>query len=156
LQRGPDRARPGAVGKDQPEVGNDECREAQCRGVSLAFLADGSTLWKQSVLSGKPKFPIHPSNSWATETPVADENGLYAYCGATGTVAGMSHDGSTRWTADVGVIKTSNGFGAGSSLAIHEGKVLVQNLSEQSATITCFDTTGRLNYRKKILFRPGP
>ncbi len=101
--------------------------------------ADGSTVWTQSVISGKPKFPIHPSNSWATETPVADENGLYVYFGASGTVAGLSHDGSTRWTVDVGVFKTSNGFGTGSSLAIHEGRVFVQNLSEQNATIRCFE-----------------
>jgi len=108
--------------------------------VVCLSLTDGSTVWKQSVISGKPKFPIHPSNSWATETPVADEDGLYVYFGATGIVAGLSHDGSIRWTADVGVFRTSNGFGTGSSLAIHEGKVFVQNLSEQSATITCLET----------------
>ena len=109
--------------------------------VACLNLGDGSTIWKQSVVSGKPKFPIHPSNSWATETPVADENGLYVYFGASGTVAGLSHDGTLRWKADVGVFKTSNGFGTGSSLAIHDGKVFVQNLSEQNASITCFETT---------------
>jgi hypothetical protein len=144
-----------ADGDVKPRNFADGVKSPQSMGVSLFAkapnitmdwqvfclnLADGSTSWTQSVISGKPKFPIHPSNSWATETPAADENGLYVYFGATGVVAGLSHDGSIRWSANVGVFKTSNGFGTGSSLTIHEGKVFVQNLSEQSATITCFET----------------
>lgn len=144
-----------ADGDVRPRNFADGLKSPQSMGVSLfakapnmtmdwqvvcLSLVDGSTIWTQSVISGKPKFPIHPSNSWATETPVSDENGLYVYFGATGVVAGLSHEGSIRWTANVGVFKTTNGFGTGSSLAIHQGKVFVQNLSEESATITCFET----------------
>jgi outer membrane protein assembly factor BamB len=110
----------------------------------------GSVLWRQTVHSGKPKYAIHPSNSFATESPVADENGVYVYFGACGTVAALSRDGEQRWSKNVGVFKTSNSFGTGSSLAIYEGKVYAQNLSEGSARIVCFDTrTGNVVWEAK-------
>ncbi len=99
---------------------------------------DGSILWQTSVTSGSPKYAVHPSNTYATETPVADENGIYVSFGATGTVAGLTHDGSIRWKQELGAFKTSNSFGTGSSLAIHEGRVFVQNHSEETADLHCF------------------
>ena len=103
-------------------------------------LKDGSTIWSSPVKTGKAKFSVHPSNSYATETPVADENGVYVYFGAAGIVAGMNHDGAVRWQKDIGVFKTSNSFGTGSSLAIHEGKVFAQNYNEDSSTVYCFNS----------------
>lgn len=105
---------------------------------------DGSTTWSAPVVTGKAKFSVHPSNSYATETPVVDENGIYVYFGAAGIVAGLNHDGTVRWQQDIGVFKTSNSFGTGSSLAIHEGKVFAQNYNEESSTVYCFDSqTGK-------------
>ena len=105
---------------------------------------DGRLLWEKTVHSGKPKFAIHPSNTYATESPVADESGVYVYFGAAGIVAGLDASGEVRWQRDVGVFKTSSNFGTGSSMAIHEGHVFVQNFSEGSADIYCFDTdTGK-------------
>ncbi len=99
----------------------------------------GQILWSTVVASGKPQFAIHPSNSYATETPVANADGVVAYFGATGKVAGLSTTGELLWQQDVGVYKTSNGFGTGSSLAIHDGRVFVQNFSEGSAAVVGFD-----------------
>ena len=39
-------------------------------------VSDGVVLWDKTVHSAKPKYPIHPSNTFATESPVADENGV--------------------------------------------------------------------------------
>ncbi len=102
--------------------------------------ADGAILWQTSVVSGSPKYAVHPSNTYATETPVADEDGIYVLFGATGTVAGLSHDGSILWKQELGAFKTSNRFGTGSSLAIHDGRVFVQNHSEETADLHCFAT----------------
>lgn len=102
-------------------------------------LATGKTVWEQTIVEGKPKFPIHPSNSWATETPTVDDRGVCVLFGAAGIVAGVSHDGKVRWTKDVGVFKTSNGFGTGSSLTSHDGLVFVQNYNEESAIVHAFD-----------------
>lgn len=106
---------------------------------------DGSQQWQTSVQLGKPTYAIHPSNSFATESPVADEQGVYVYFGAAGSVAGLGHDGSLRWKRDVGVFKTSNSFGTGSSLAIHSGKVFLQNFSEGSGDVLCLSSdTGEI------------
>lgn len=107
--------------------------------------SDGTVLWSKSVHSGKPKFPVHPSNTFATESPVADSNGVYVSFGAAGIVAGFSHAGEEFWKHDVGVFRTNNSFGTGSSLAIHEGKTYVQNFSEESADLLCFENaSGRI------------
>ena len=111
---------------------------------------DGSMLWQQVIHTGKPKFPVHPSNTYATESPVADSSGVYVSFGAAGVVAGLSLDGQQRWKQDVGVFKTGNSFGTGSSLAIHEGRTYVQNFSEESADVVCFDNaTGDVVWKKK-------
>ncbi|MEY3457570.1 MAG: hypothetical protein RL215_727 [Planctomycetota bacterium] len=110
--------------------------------------SDGRVLWEQTVAAGEAKFPIHPSNSWATETPAADEHGVYVYSGAAGIVAGIDHSGKLLWQRDVGVYKTSNGFGTGSSLAIHNGLVYLQNLNEEQSDVWCLDTkTGDVKWK---------
>lgn len=110
--------------------------------------ADGRLLWEQTVAEGQAKFPIHPSNSWATETPAADADGVYVYSGAAGVVVGFDHSGRQLWKQDVGVFRTSNGFGTGSSLAIHNGGVFVQNLNEEQSEVRCLDTrTGSVKWK---------
>ncbi len=101
---------------------------------------DGKFEWSKTIDEGFPKFPIHPSNSYATESPVVDDNGVYVFFGATGTVAGLSHSGGVVWRQELGAFPTSSGFGTGSSLAIHEGNVFAQHYTDKSASLTCFDT----------------
>lgn len=109
---------------------------------------DGKLVWEQTVAEGQAKFPIHPSNSWATETPAADDQGVYVYSGAAGMVAGIDHSGRKLWQREIGVFKTSNGFGTGSSVAIHKGLIYVQNLNEQQSDIWCLDTkTGDVKWQ---------
>ncbi|MFO1019999.1 MAG: PQQ-binding-like beta-propeller repeat protein [Planctomycetales bacterium] len=102
--------------------------------------ATGGKLWSKTIKEGKPKHPIHPSNTYATESPVADENGVYVFFGATGTIAGLDHQGSELWRHELGAFATSSGFGTGSSLAIHNGKVFVQHFTNGSALLVCYDT----------------
>jgi len=101
--------------------------------------SDGTVRWSKVVHSGKPKFTVHPSNTFATESPVADDNGVYVSFGAAGVVAGFNLDGEELWKHDVGVFKTSNSFGTGSSLAIHDGRTYAQNFWEESADLLCFE-----------------
>ena len=106
--------------------------------VSCLSVTDGRVLWTRTVHSAKPLYPIHPSNSFATETPVADADGVYVHFGAAGVVAGFSPAGDELWKQEVGVRKTSNSFGTGSSLAIADGHVFLQDLSEESANVICY------------------
>ena len=103
-------------------------------------LEDGKEIWSQALDSGKPKFAIHPSNTYATESPAADSDGVYVYFASTGKVAGVSHEGQLMWERSIGIFKTSNNFGTGSSVALHEGKVFIQNFTTKSANVYCLDT----------------
>lgn len=106
----------------------------------LAFdLASGKELWSVSACKAKPKFPIHPSNTWATETPVADANGVYAFIGPTGTLAAFDTAGKPLWKVELGVHAMLEGYGTGSSPAILDGKVFVQSFNAEAGWLACFD-----------------
>ncbi len=100
----------------------------------------GKALWSKPIVTAQPKFGIHPSNSYATETPAVDKDGVYAYFGSPGIVVGFDHDGNELWKKDVGSFKTGNDFGTGSSLAINDGHIYVQVLTEESSDIHCLAT----------------
>lgn len=102
---------------------------------------EGTLQWSKTVVEGRPEFPIHPSNSYATESPAVDARGVYVMFGATGTVAGLSHSGDVIWKHELGAFPTNNGFGTGSSLAIFDDSVFAQHFTEKSASLTCFETT---------------
>jgi hypothetical protein len=112
--------------------------------------ATGKTLWAKSAAKGKPKYPIHASNSYATETPCADADRVYAYFGATGTVAAFDHAGKEVWKAELGAYPTVNGFGSGSSPALGGGKVFVTSFSDEAAFVVALDAkTGKEAWRLK-------
>jgi outer membrane protein assembly factor BamB len=99
----------------------------------------GRTKWKKVVAEGKPKYPTHPSNTFATETPAADADRVYAFFGMAGTVAAYTHAGEKVWAKDVGTFPFTNGFGSGSSPVLHDGKLYVQSYNEDSAFLLCLD-----------------
>ncbi len=99
----------------------------------------GERLWAETIADGKPKYPIHPSNTYATESPVADGDGIYTFFGATGIVAALNHQGQILWRKELGAFATSSGFGTGSSMAIHNGKIFVQHFTNGSGILVCFE-----------------
>lgn len=105
-------------------------------------LATGKEKWSVSAARGEPKFPIHPSNTYATETPAADADGVYAYFGATGTLAAYDHAGKPLWKAELGAYPVVQGYGTASSLALHQGRLFVQCFNAEQAFLACFDTHG--------------
>lgn len=107
-------------------------------------LQTGATKWAKTVVSGAPKFPIHPSNTYATETPATDGKLVYSYFGATGTVAAHDFAGKEVWKAELGVGPTTNGFGTGASPALHDGKLYVQLHFDDAASLVCLSAaTGK-------------
>lgn len=102
-------------------------------------LASGNSLWSAAAFTGKPKFAIHPSNSYATETPCADQQGVYAYFGATGTAAAFDHTGKTLWTCELGAHPTDENFGTGSSPALFDGKLYLQCFNKDQAYLVCLN-----------------
>ncbi|HMO37163.1 MAG TPA: hypothetical protein PKA06_14075, partial [Gemmatales bacterium] len=61
--------------------------------VHAVDLDNGKELWQKTIHSGVPQQPIHPSNTYATETPATDGKAVYAYFGATGTLVALNFEG---------------------------------------------------------------
>ncbi|MEM8733786.1 MAG: PQQ-binding-like beta-propeller repeat protein [Planctomycetota bacterium] len=109
----------------------------------------GETIWKKVVYTGKPAYAVHPSNSYATETPIVSENAVVAYFGASGEIAAFTHDGSPLWNRNFGAHKTSNSFGTGSSLATLDNLVFLQDLSESTSDLYALSlSTGETAWKK--------
>jgi outer membrane protein assembly factor BamB len=107
-------------------------------------LETGKPLWTQSIIKAKPKYSIHPSNTYATETVCADAERVYAFFGATGTVVALDHQGKEIWRQEVGAFPFSNGFGSGSSPTLFDGKLYIASFNESRAFLLAFDAkTGK-------------
>ena len=108
--------------------------------VSCLSLQDGSQLWKQTVASAVPPV-VHPSNTYATESPASDGSHLFTFFATTGTVTAWDLDGKKLWQQDVGTYSTGNGFGTASSLAVGDGMVFVQSDNDEDSFVVAFRTT---------------
>ena len=99
--------------------------------VHCLRLGDGKKIWKKQVIQAQPPHRVHPSNTYATESPVAVGNRVYAYFATIGVVACLDKDGTEIWRRNVGTYATSSGFGTGSSLAYDRGKILLKFDNQQ-------------------------
>lgn len=101
-------------------------------------LKDGKELWMREVHTGSPTNPRHLKNTYASETPVADEAGVYAYFGNLGIFA-FDHDGNVLWERRLPAYDTINGWGTGSSPALHKGRLYVVHDNEEHSHMVCLD-----------------
>lgn len=115
----------------------------------------GKVRWTTTVVEGKPKHAIHPSNTYATETPAGDAKHVYALFGAAGVVAALDRaTGEQRWKADLGAHPTTENFGTGGSLALADGRLFVPCFNRAKAMLLCLDAaTGAEKWRAE---RPKP
>ena len=106
--------------------------------------ADGSVIWSKTVVEARPTFGKHASNTFATETPCASDDTVYAFFGAAGTLVALDRDGNERWRRELGPQPIQNQFGTGSSPLLHGDRLLVQLYNEDSGRLLCLDAaTGR-------------
>ncbi len=106
--------------------------------VKCLRLEDGKLLWSQTVGEMVPPV-VHPSNTYATESPATDGERLFSFFATTGTLTAWDLDGNELWRKELGAYKSGNGFGTGSSLAIADGRVFVQYDNEESSFVAAFD-----------------
>jgi outer membrane protein assembly factor BamB len=99
----------------------------------------GTVIWERTALSSKPKYPIHPSSTYASETPAADERGVYAFFGTAGSVVRFDQEGKMLWKRDLGVFRQQNNTGTGSSPRLEGGMLYVQCFNEEQSFIVCLD-----------------
>lgn len=102
-------------------------------------LSNGDVLWQSKVAEAVPAFGKHASNTFATETPAAAEDTVYAFFGAAGVLTAFDFQGKPKWTKSFEPQKITNDFGTGSSVLLADDRLLIQMYNEDSATLFCLN-----------------
>jgi hypothetical protein len=144
-------SKPKSFGPGVIETGRERLPDVEIDWQVVAVdRTTGEILWAKSATKGKPKHPVHACNSYATETPCADTERVYAYFGATGTIAAFDHAGNEVWKAELGAYPTTANWGTGASPTLGGGKVFVNCFSQESAFVVALDCqTGKEAWRFK-------
>lgn len=103
-------------------------------------LKTGEELWRKEVGEAVPPV-VHPSNTYATESPANDGERIVSFFATTGTLAAWDYDGNELWRKELGAYKAGNGFGTGSSLALADGQVFVQYDNDENSFVAAFDSS---------------
>lgn len=106
--------------------------------VRCLSLKNGEELWSRIVDEKIPPV-MHPSNTYATESPATDGRNVFTFFANTGTITAWNLEGEQLWQKNVGTYKSGNGFGTGSSLAIAQGKVFIQNDNDEQSFVVAYD-----------------
>ncbi|MCU0709648.1 MAG: PQQ-binding-like beta-propeller repeat protein [Pirellula sp.] len=108
--------------------------------VVCLSLANGEIQWQSPVAAAVPAYGKHASNTFATETPAASADTVYAFFGAAGVLAALDFEGKLKWSKSFEPQKMNNDFGTGSSVLLADDRVLVQLYNEESAVLYCMST----------------
>jgi outer membrane protein assembly factor BamB len=99
----------------------------------------GKILWKQLALESKPRIAIHPSNTYATETPATDGERVYASFGMHGLFC-YDVSGKLLWKKDLGSYQTLLGWGTASSPVLDGDRLFVLCDNEERSFLVALDT----------------
>jgi outer membrane protein assembly factor BamB len=139
--------------RDGTEIYADQTYVPASRSQQFALLAldrrTGQTRWQRSLREEHPHEGIHPTNTWASASPVTDGEHIFAFFGSRGLYA-LDMAGRLVWEKDLGDMETRNGWGEGSSPALF-GETLVVNWDHEGKSfLTAFDKrTGRELWRQQ-------
>jgi len=109
--------------------------------------SDGKLEWVRDIPARLPEQErIRESHGYASSTPVADSERVFAFFGKSGVHA-FDHQGNLLWSAEVG--SKLNGWGSAASLLLHDSMVIV-NASVESESLIALDAkTGKEIWRAK-------
>jgi outer membrane protein assembly factor BamB len=94
-------------------------------------------------------------HGYASHTPCADENGVYAYLGAAGAV-GYSHDGKPKWSVRLGDNAKQHSYGSAASPLLYKNLFIVNGYIEtaeayrQGDTVALDTKSGREVWRENV------
>jgi len=102
--------------------------------------ASGEVAWSKTVARTVPHEGGHKTGSQASNSPVTDGRFLYAHFGSRG-VHCLTMQGELVWSrTDLGMMRTRNAFGEGSSPALADDTLIVNWDHEGDSFIVALDT----------------
>jgi len=101
-------------------------------------MASGKVLWDQVAQTGRPSIPIHPNNSYATETPATDGERVIASFGPIGVYC-FDVEGTQLWKKELGSYPTQMDWGTASSPVIHGNNVYIQCDNHEKSFLVALD-----------------
>lgn len=99
----------------------------------------GDLLWKHVAVTDTPHEDGHPTNTFASGSPVTDGKFLYVSFGSYG-IFKYDLDGKQIWKKDLGDMKTRNAFGEGASPTLVGDRLIVMWDHEAGSKIFCLST----------------
>ena len=111
--------------------------------------ASGAIRWKKTLHVEQPHEGRHPTNTYASASPVTDGERLIGFFGSRGLFA-LTMQGDVIWSHDFGDMDTRNGWGEGASPALYRDRVIVTWDHEGASFITALDArTGKALWRRE-------
>lgn len=109
----------------------------------------GKVVWQKTARKETPHEGRHPTNTFASASPVTDGEHLYVPFGSRGYYC-YDLQGNLKWEKDLGDMRSKMGFGEGASPALAGRLLLVHWDHEDRSFIVALDkTTGAEVWRKE-------
>ena len=116
--------------------------------IHCLSLNSGDVLWHDTATEQVPHEAGHPTNTYASASPVTDGRHVYVSFGSQGIYC-YTMDGERVWGRDLGDMQTRNAFGEGASPALYDDLVVVNWDHEGPSFITALDaTTGEPRWQR--------
>jgi outer membrane protein assembly factor BamB len=148
------------VGKSSPVIWNDlvvlttavpkdDSPEPELEWTVLAYgRSKGDLRWKRVVKTAKPHEGHHKDGTFASGSALTDGKRVYAFMGSRGLYA-LDFKGTVLWQKDLGLMRTRNGFGEGSSATVYDTTLVVTWDHEEADFVAAFDSaTGKELWRQ--------
>ena len=111
-------------------------------------LADGKIIWDTAVPAEMPEQDrIREGHGYASSTPVADAERVYAFFGKTGVFA-FDHSGKQLWKTKVG--DKLNGWGSATSPVLYKDYLIVNASIESDSLVALDKKTGKEVWRANV------
>jgi outer membrane protein assembly factor BamB len=103
----------------------------------------GKIRWERDVRNDLASLPIHPKNSYASETAVTDGERVYAYFGNVGLFV-FDMKGTPVWSKPIGPLKTRYDWGTAASPVLHKNRIYLVHDNETQSFLAAYDArTGK-------------
>ena len=110
-------------------------------------LETGAVLWERVAQRGRPGFPRHMKNTYASETPATDGERVYVRFGDLGLYA-FDMEGEEVWRVPIPDRRTRSEWGSASSPVVHGDVVIILYDNEEESWLAALDKrTGEERWR---------